>query len=57
MMIPKTLQKLRIGEAFQFKTDGVVFVRCRGGFRPGCGGPLYAMPHKTLTVILYGGQK
>lgn len=37
-----TFNKLRSGCAFQFEIDGPVFVRCRGGFRLGCGGQLHA---------------
>ncbi len=35
-----TFSNIKAGEAFQFAKDGPVFVKCRGGYRPGCGGEL-----------------
>lgn len=35
-----TVRKLRIGSAFVFCHNGIVYVRCHGGFRPGRGGDL-----------------
>lgn len=35
-----SLKKMKVGQAFQFYGDGVVFIRCRGGYRNGRGGPL-----------------
>ncbi len=41
---------LRIGAAFRFCGDERVWVKCRGGFRPGRGGQLHACaPHQTVT--------
>jgi len=34
------LAKIKTGEAFQFSKTGPVFIKCRGGYRPGCGGEL-----------------
>lgn len=52
----KPLSKVKIGEAFQFEPEGPVFVKCRGGFRPGNGGQLHAcapqqpvIPYQPLT--------
>jgi hypothetical protein len=43
--------KLRIGDAFQFEANGPVWVKCRGGFRPGRGGQLHACaPHQAVIV-------
>jgi hypothetical protein len=39
------LTKIKVGEAFRFDADwrlAPVFVKCRGGFRPGRGGQLHA---------------
>jgi hypothetical protein len=40
-----------VGEAFTFDAGGAVFVRCRGGFRPGCGGELCPAPADPLTAV------
>lgn len=51
-MKPIEYRHLKLNDAFQFEKDGQVFVRCRGGFRAGCGGEL----HKTFPshrVIKY----
>lgn len=48
----KTYKQLKVGQTFQFAKDGAVFIRCRGGFRHGCGGPLYSAVG-TESVILY----
>ena len=45
---------LRLGDAFSFLPDGFVYVRCRGGFRPGCGGPLAAFNYPDCPVYRYG---
>lgn len=47
-----TYKQLKTGQAFRFTVDGAVFVRCRGGFRPGCGGYLYKIEPNT-PVFLY----
>lgn len=49
-----TYNKLKVGQAFMFEPNSAVFVRVRGGFRPGKGGPLYAAVG-TETVYLWGG--
>lgn len=43
---------LRMGECFQFDADGAVWVRARGGFRPGRGGQLHACA-THVQVIRY----
>jgi hypothetical protein len=52
-------KQLKVGQAFQFEPNGAVFVRVRGGFRPGRGGPLYntlaeGLPMTLVEVFLYG---
>lgn len=43
------LTKLRLGDAFVFSPEGAVYVRCRGGYRPGRGGPLVKIdPDQTV---------
>jgi hypothetical protein len=44
-----TFAKLKSGSAFQFEVNGAVFVKCRGGFRPGCGGQLHACSPNQLV--------
>ena len=34
------LTSLKVGTAFQFQHGGIVFVRCRGGYRRATGGHL-----------------
>jgi len=34
------LQNIKQGEAFTFTVAGQVYIRCRGGYRPGLGGEL-----------------
>ena len=43
---------LRVGDAFQFDAGGPVWIRARGGFRPGCGGQLHACA-PGVEVIRY----
>lgn len=41
-------RNLRVGDAFRLCELGAVFVRCRGGYRPGNGGELNkSLPGKT----------
>jgi hypothetical protein len=49
-----TFGKLKQGEAFKFFEDGAVYVRCRGGYRPGLGGQLAKM-YPAMPVFLYQG--
>lgn len=42
---------LRLGDAFQFDTDGPVWVRSRGGFRSGRGGPLHACATHVPVIV------
>lgn len=50
-----TLNKIKVGQAFQFEQDGPVFVKVRCGFRAGCGGKLHACaPHQP--VIAWPGK-
>lgn len=43
---------LRSGRAFRFESGGPVYVKCRGGFRPGCGGQLHACaPHVSVIPV------
>ena len=46
---------LRIGQAFVFYSKQEVFIRCHGGIRPGCGGPLFKAKNiePCLGVELY----
>lgn len=45
---------LRVGQAFRFTGLDGVWVRCRGGFRPGCGGKLRQC-NTRLGVELWSG--
>lgn len=47
-----TFGKIKQGSAFQFHKDGGVYIRCRGGYRPGCGGELAKM-YPDMPVYLY----
>lgn len=47
-------QDLKIGDVFQFLLDGDVYVRSRGGYRPGRGGPLVRFRFPSMPVIRYG---
>ena len=49
-------KNLRLGDAFSFLADGAVYVRCRGGFRPGCGGQLAKFNYPDCPVFLWGGR-
>ena len=44
---------LKAGTAFRFLADGDVYVRCRGGYRPGCGGVLvrFNFPECPVWVL------
>jgi hypothetical protein len=45
-------KSIKIGTPFQFEQNGAVFVRVRGGCKPGCGGVTYKIDPET-TVIIY----
>jgi hypothetical protein len=44
---------LKVFDAFRFLPEGDVYVRCRGGYRPGCGGDLVAFNYPDCPVYLY----
>ena len=44
---------LKCGQAFRFYETGAVYVRCRGGYRLGTGGPLTKFKFTAMPVILY----
>lgn len=46
-------QQLKQGDAFTFMRGGVVYVRCRGGYRLGCGGELVKFNFARMPVFLY----
>jgi hypothetical protein len=49
---------LRAGQAFTFyDEEGVVYVRCRGGFRSARGGPLCKNPPSYQIVFLYQSEE
>jgi hypothetical protein len=43
------LANLRNGQAFTFIAGGAVYVRCKGGYRPGCGGVLVGINPEQLV--------
>jgi hypothetical protein len=45
---------LKMNAAFQFIEGGDVYVRCRGGYRPGCGGPLVKFNYPDCPVFIWG---
>jgi hypothetical protein len=45
---------LTMGSAFSFLPEGDVYVRCRGGYRPGCGGALTKFNYADCPVYLWG---
>ena len=47
------LKAIRAGDSFTFTPKGPVYVRCRGGYRPGCGGEL-VKPMPGQSVYRYG---
>ena len=56
--MPRKFRELRVGQAFSFVTstgDSPIFVRCRGGIRPGLGGKLVKTCNinPNLAVELY----
>lgn len=54
-VVPSTTYKqLKQGQAFQFDPEGAVFIRCRGGFRPGRGGDLIKFLGWDGDVYLWG---
>lgn len=46
-------KNLKVGQAFQFLDGGSVYIRCQGGYRPGCGGPLIRFKFAEMPVYLY----
>lgn len=46
-------KQLKQLQAFQFNEQGAVYIRCRGGFRYGCGGPLIKFNFPDMPVFLY----
>ena len=51
------LRNLEAGQAFTFEDQGQVFVRVKGGFRPGRGGPVVPLSlYPSATVYLWGYQ-
>ena len=46
------LATLPVGTAFTFDPDGLVYVRCRGGFRLGRGSKLYYIQPGTQVYTL-----
>lgn len=46
---------LKCGQSFQFLQSGDVYIRCRGGYRPGCGGPLIKFNFPDMPVLRYEG--
>ena len=48
----KLLNNVKIGTPFQFSPMGQTYVRCRGGYRPGRGGPL--VTHSPDQIVLVG---
>ena len=46
-------RQLKAGQAFRFLQNGDVYVRCRGGYRPGCGGDLVKFNYADCPVFLY----
>lgn len=51
-MTETILGKVRVGVSFAFVPNGPVFVKVRGGFRPGRGGQLFASIPKSQPVWL-----
>lgn len=48
--IQKAFKQLKVGEAFQLELNGPVFVKARGGFRPGCGGQLHSCQPQVQVI-------
>lgn len=49
------LSRLKVGDAFTFSTgDAPIYVRCKGGYRPGRGGPLvkFSADQKVMKYFL-----
>ena len=44
---------LKVNDAFRFLPDGSVYIRCRGGYRPGCGGELVRFNYPDCPVYPY----
>jgi hypothetical protein len=48
--IPKAFKHVKFGEAFQLEHNGPVFVKTRGGFRPGRGGQLHSCQPQVQVI-------
>lgn len=48
-------KRLKVGQAFTFFDGGVVYIRVRGGFRPGCGGRLFKCTFQSCPVTVWDG--
>jgi hypothetical protein len=48
-----TYEKLKQGDAFSFIQNGAIYIRCRGGYRPGCGGVLTKFNFSKIPVFIY----
>ena len=46
-------KNLKVYDAFRFLPEGDVYIRCRGGYRPGCGGPLVKFNFPDCPVYRY----
>ena len=46
-------KNLKLNDAFRFLEHGNVYVRCRGGYRLGCGGALVKFRFPDCPVFLY----
>lgn len=51
---PILVRNMRVGDAFTFTPGGPVYVRSKGGFRPGRGGELVKFS-RDQKVYLYTG--
>jgi hypothetical protein len=47
-------KNLKLNQAFRFFAEGMVYIRCRGGFRSGTGGKLVKFNYPDCPVLLYG---
>jgi hypothetical protein len=46
----KLLKTLKVGECFKFNPFTIVFIRVRGGYRRGTGGPIGKINHAWLVI-------
>ena len=44
------LESLKAGTPFVFTIEGVVYVRCKGGYCPGRGGPVVRFSHDQKVI-------